>query len=152
MAASYLDGFCEQYVKPAELGTKDVERLISILKKSKDADARAQAADTLSCLGEKALPGIPTMITWFREPGGEERLNMIEAVAHLGAIAVPALIEALNSKDKDIRRGACMALGAIGPRAVPALPALKRLLDEPGYDVSLEAERAMKRISGSNEK
>ena len=77
---------------------------------------------------------------------------MIEAVAHLGVIAVPALAEALKSKDKDIRRGACMALGAIGPQAAPALPELKRLLDEPGYDISLEAERAIKRISGSSAK
>jgi HEAT repeat protein len=149
MGASYLDGYCTQYVKSGQLGENDVEKLVSTLKKSQDSDARAQAADTLSCLGHKALPGIPAMITWFRDPSGEGRLNMIEAVAHLGIVAVPALTEALRSKDKDIRRGACMALGSIGPKAAPALDTLKQLLHEPGYDVALEADRAIKRITGS---
>jgi HEAT repeat protein len=71
---------------------------------------------------------------------------MIIAVAYFGKLAVPGLTEALNNKDKEIRRGACIALGNIGAQASSAIPALKKLLDEPGYDVSLAAERAIKRI------
>jgi HEAT repeat protein len=92
------------------------------------------------------------MIELFNVNNGEERINIIIAVAHIGKPAIPALTVALNSKDKDIRRGACIALGEIGPQAKSALFSLNQLLHEPGYDVSLEAERAIKRIMSSNDK
>lgn len=151
LSDSYLDNFCSQNVNPAHYKETDVEKLMTDLK-SKDINVRAIAADTLSCLGEVALPAVPLMIELFGEPNGEARLNMIIAVAHFGELAVPALTEALNSKDKEIRRGACIALGKIGPQASSAIPALKKLLDEPDYDVSLAAERAIKRIMINNKK
>ena len=148
LSDSYLDRFCSQKVDPAQFGENDVEKLMTDLA-GEDANAGAIAGDTLSCLGEMAKPAIPMMIERFNEPNGEARFNMIVAVAHLGEHAVPALTEALTSQDKDIRRGACIALGKIGPPADAALPVLKTLLDEPGYDVSMAADRAIKKITGS---
>ena len=151
LSDSYLDNFCSQNVDPAQYKEKDVEKLMTNLK-NKDVNVRAMAADTLSCLGVLASPAVPLMIELFNEPNGEARLNMIAAAAHLGKPAVPALTEALYSKDKEIRRGACIALGKIGSQASSAIPALKKLLAEPGYDVSLAAERAIKRIMIHNKK
>ena len=149
LSNSYLDNFCSQNVNPAQYKETDVEKLMTDLK-NKNVNVRAMAADTLSCLGVVALPAVPLMIELFNEPNGEARLNMVIAVAHFGKLAVPALAETLNSKDKEIRRGACIALEKIGPQASSAIPALKKLLDEPGYDVSLAAERAIKRITINN--
>ena len=143
--ASYFDRLCRGMAIPVKDRAKLVARLTTELK-SKNVDVRSSAADSLACLGEAAIPAIPDMILLFREPNGEARANMIEAVAHLGKAAVPALRQGLSSKDVDMRRGACGALAAIGAPARPALSSLAILLDEPGYDVSLAAEQAMKRI------
>jgi HEAT repeat protein len=151
LSDSYLDRFCSQKVKPDQYTETDVKKLMTELK-SKAVNDRAMAADTLSCLGELALPALPSIIELFNEPNGEVRLNMIAAVTHFGALAVPELEKSLNSKDKDIRRGACVALGKIGPEAKSALPKLRKLIDEPGNDVSLAADRAIKRITASDDK
>jgi len=55
-----------------------------------------------------------------------------EAVVGLGTPAVPALIQALGDSDRNVRRAAAAALGAIGdPHAVPAL--IKALGDRDLY-------------------
>jgi len=149
LADSYLDNFCSKQIIPTQDKEKYVEKLISDLK---NKHSIGNAADSLSCLGEAATPAIQSMIELFNTPSGEERLNIIVAVAHIGKPAVSALTAALSSKDKDIRRGACIALGEIGPQAKPALFTLNQLLREPGYDVSLEAERAINKIMVSNGK
>lgn len=141
-ADSYLDKYCSQYVKPSAYMERDVKTLIADLH-SNDVNIRATAADKLSCLAEAALPAVPLMVQLFNEPVGEARLNMISAVAHFGKAAVPSLIEALNSTDRDIRRGACVALEKIGPDASSALLQLKKLLGEPGYDGSHDAAYAL---------
>jgi HEAT repeat protein len=90
-----------------------------------------------------ASSAIPLMIRLFNQSNGEARLNMISAVSHFSKIAVPELTKVLTNKDKEIRRSACIALLKIGPPAMSAIPELKKLLSEPGYDVSMAAERAI---------
>ena len=57
---------------------------------------------------------------------------------------VPVLIEYLGSETINVRNTACMLLQAIGPKARPALPALKVLLNDPG--VATQAQSAIDAI------
>jgi HEAT repeat protein len=67
-----------------------------------------------------------------------------EVVVGLGAPAVPALIQALGDSDRDVRRAAAEALGAIGdPQAIPALIQAQGDSD---WDVRWAARQAIQQI------
>jgi len=151
LSESYLDRFCSQRGEADRFGQEEIDILKDDLK-NRDPNLRATAMDTLSCLGKRALPAIPEMVLLFDEPNGEAQLNNIAAVAHLKEWAVPDLVAALENRNTNIRRGACIALGKIGAPARSALPSLRKLLDEPGFDVSLAAERALRQIKSSPKK
>src|SRR5262249_16174153 len=73
-------------------------------------------------------------------------LNFVaaEALARIGAKAVPALLEAL--KNDASRYQAIVALGRAGPNAKNANPALRKLLDGPPTPTSVQAAGALIRI------
>jgi HEAT repeat protein len=56
------------------------------------------------------------------------------------------LIEKLGDEDPITRRNAAGALRLHGHRAVPAIPALVRLLDDEDFRVRQEVERALARL------
>lgn len=60
--------------------------------------------------------------------------------------AIPALIEALEGKDRTARYRAAKALGRIGPRAASAVPALGRAMRDKDTQVSNQASYALARI------
>src|SRR5437016_3756494 len=65
---------------------------------------------------------IPALIKDLKNPdGGEGRVQAAMSLADFGAQAedaVPALIDALQAKDEDLRLNAAIALGKIGKAAV----------------------------------
>jgi HEAT repeat protein len=61
---------------------------------------------------------------------------------------VPALTEALADPEWTVRRQAALALGAIGPDAKPALPALRKLEGDPHKAVRAAAQEARTKIGG----
>jgi HEAT repeat protein len=67
--------------------------------------------------------------------------NMGEAAAP----AVPALTKAITDRELSVRQASVKALGAIGPPAKGALPALTRVLRRGSWP---EAEEAVRRIRG----
>jgi HEAT repeat protein len=58
---------------------------------------------------------------------------------------VPALAKALGDREPGVRQAAVKALGAVGPGAKAALPALTRALRRGSWP---EAEEAVRRIRG----
>jgi len=62
--------------------------------------------------------------------------------------AVPALIQELASEDIFLRGGAAKALGAIGPAACDAIPALEECLKHEDPWVCKTAEYALEKIRG----
>jgi len=61
---------------------------------------------------------------------------------------VPALIETLeSSNDAEVELAIINALGAIGPPAASALPAIQGYLEDPRLDIRYAAEDAIDRIS-----
>jgi HEAT repeat protein len=63
-----------------------------------------------------------------------------------GETAVPALVEALNDPEIDVRRAAAEALGSFGGEAAPALPALRRATADKDPDVAREAGIAIVKL------
>lgn len=103
---------------------------------SRDEDDRVGAAMDMACFGEKARPWIPKMIGVFASHHGENQSLAAGAVSHLGEIAVPFLIKALDDPDPRVRDNSCQALVGIGPKAKAALGPLKARLGKKGYDTA----------------
>jgi len=59
---------------------------------------------------------------------------------------VPELIEALRSKEVELRGAAVLALGEIGPGARSAIPALTLSLKDESADVRKAAAQALGKI------
>jgi hypothetical protein len=78
-----------------------------------------------------------------------EQETAADALGRIGAPAVPALMEALQSSDVQVRVKAADVLGRMGPDANDAVPELIRLLDDPDERVRKTATRALGRIGPS---
>ena len=72
--------------------------------------------------------------------------HVLESLRNDAVAAIPDLIRALSSASSDQRCHAIELLGKMGPRATPALPALRSLRNDPSLWVRRAAERAVKRI------
>jgi len=84
--------------------------------KSGKEDVRVDAADMLGNYGEK------------------------------GAVAVPALIEALSDSSAEVRGHVARALGKIGPKASDAIEVLRKALGDADAVVGIQAAAAMMKI------
>src|SRR4030042_3888158 len=127
---------------------------------SPEAVKRAQAANKLGNMGEKAVPAIPLLIGILGDSAGvefkadpeakiaEHSSPGIEAAVALGKIGDPALeplISALKDKNPNVRVLAAVALEELeNPKAVDALIAV--LTDE-NLDVQSSAARALGSIN-----
>ena len=101
---------------------------------SRDEDDRVGAAEDMACFGEQARPWIPKMIRVFASRHGENQSIAQSAVIHLGEIAVPFLIKALDDPHPRVRDNSIWALKFIGLKAKAALGPLKARLGKKGYD------------------
>ena len=96
-----------------------------------DPDLRWDAMEALATIGPAAKAAVPALVAVFqRDP---ETRNRYAAGLTLGwmnapAVVIPVLIEGLKAKELSVRRGAAYALGAIGPDAKAAIPALCEIL------------------------
>ncbi len=71
----------------------------------------------------------------------------IAGMGAAGALAVPALIEALDDPEITVRFPVTVALREIGPAAKAAVPRLKQMMDEEINDeIAAGARRALRRI------
>lgn len=100
-----------------------------------DLHVRVTAARALRECREAALPALPALRRRLADPEPEVRGAVASALGALGAAAVGPLVECLASPDARVREGAVYALRETGGAAAPALPALKRLLDDPDPSV-----------------
>ncbi len=73
------------------------------------------------------------------------RLKIVQVFRQGGLLALPPLVEALQSEDVELRRAVVTALGALGPAAQEAIPALKHALQDEA--VAPEAAEAIQKIT-----
>ncbi|MFV1964182.1 MAG: HEAT repeat domain-containing protein [Pirellulaceae bacterium] len=133
---------------PTEGSDEAVAALVEVLDES-DPYVIGNAIDALAALGPKALNGIGGALT---RP--ELRNYAIRIVYRMGpeaAQAVPALIEVLkqtpeNDDDLAFRQEVQLALAAIGPAALPAMPQLVASLSSEDEEVRGSACYALGKI------
>ncbi len=114
-------------------------------------DDQERILRTLASIGAPAQIVVPAIIdlveagasiTWMAEP--------LAGYGKEAAPAVPLLVQILSSDDDDARLSAARVLGAIGPPADAALPALEKLAADPdGGMASSAAADAIAKITGA---
>jgi HEAT repeat protein len=126
-----------------ELRRETTERLVALLK---DADPRVRQA---AARGLAALPPAPDITLPIFEKAFQDADEAtvrvaLDAMAGIGAPAVPRLIDAL--KFEHVRARVAYILGQIGPAAAPATDALAKLIDDKNSRASEEAVLALAKI------
>jgi HEAT repeat protein len=106
----------------------NVTELIQQLQKGGNAE-RVQAAQALGKLGADARDAVPHLVEALRQPAETGVAPAAaQALAQVGAPAVPDLAEVLKDKNGDVRAYAAGVLARIGPPARDAVPALTDLV------------------------
>jgi HEAT repeat protein len=133
-----------------------VAPLIEALKDS-DPGVQFRAADALDNIGppaRKAIPELVVMATTHADAKTRRTAVMALTTIHGFADcrkdpvkAVPGLIELLGDDNPKTRWGAAQTLGALGPPARQAVPALTKLLKDTDLSVSQSAQFALRRIN-----
>ena len=147
--------------KPAAAG-EAVSALVELLNKDHQA-VRAAATYALATIGEAAIDTLVTRVKEAGSAGWEDGaqatwnegtvhlLDEAHALAGMGAPAVCALIELLDSTDEWTRINAAFALGEIESAAAEAVPALTRLLDDDSHRVVRTALDSLGTIGGDSD-
>jgi HEAT repeat protein len=146
--------------------------LTKTLMAHQDASFRKAAAEALAWCGKNDTDVVPALLRASLSDTNEEVRLMAQAgldQMHLsqqkavqlcarqlgasayaeaalrksGPLAVPALIEALESKEASIRVMAARTLGTLGEEAVAAAPALTAALNDKDLEVRLEAVKGL---------
>lgn len=126
----------------AAVGTPEaVEGLIAALK-DPDPDVRACAVVGLASL--HPAEAVDPLVACLSDSSAYVARLAVDALARIGAPAVPALIATLQSGDTAARIGAARALSVIGPEE--AVPALCAALDDPSALVTYYAEEALDKL------
>jgi HEAT repeat protein len=116
-----------------------IERLIDQLETG-DANARAVAVWSLGRLADERAAA--SLIAHFRDPDRFVRLECVEALGRLGALAVPALVAALE--ESDLRPYAASALATLGDER--AVEPLIEALQQPSWDYRWEAAEGLGKL------
>jgi HEAT repeat protein len=139
----------------ARLALPPAEALPVLTKALESADERwvDGAIAGFHALGPAAATALVSLL---ESPGasGAVRTRVVRALGGLGpgsdAIVLPLTKVLDASKDSGLRLEAAKALGALGPKATPALDALLRRIDDADLRVPLAAVRAIGRIATGN--
>jgi HEAT repeat protein len=119
-----------------------MEKLI----KDEKGGNRRSAAYELGKLGPKAKKAVPSLINALKDVESGVRDEAENALKKIGEPAVDALVEALKDKDEFVRLRIVNIIGAMGPDAKSALPALETAMKDESEFVRTAAERAVFRV------
>jgi HEAT repeat protein len=127
---------------------KAVPALLAMLKDETERERRRTLAGALGAMGPAAASAIPALREALRGEGGGWWVAA-EAIGKIGGPdAVPALVEALESKDDDVRSTAIQWLGNLGGAAASAVEALQKARkDDPQERNRKAAAEALKKIT-----
>jgi HEAT repeat protein len=126
-----------------ELRRQTTEQLFERLKDT-DPHVGSMAARALASLPPAPEITLPLWEKSMKNADAATLRNALDALATLGAPAVPRLIEFLDRKE--IRVNAIFILGQIGPEAAPAIGALSKLIADDDRNVATEAVLALGKI------
>ena len=95
----------------------------------------------------------PVLLAGLNSPSPYVRRMAVNSLGEIkgdNADVIPALIKILSDKDSNTRWLGCVALGAYGPSAEMAVPALQAALKDPSTDVQATAAIALIQIEPDN--
>jgi HEAT repeat protein len=126
---------------------KTVTVLTALLKDDRHRGVRGSAAVALGKMGPAAVSAVPLLRKAMRSEGGGWWIAA-DAIGKIGGPdAVPALIEALENKDDDIRLVAIRQLGDLG--GASSARALKKAQKDDSRELNRKAAtEALKKITG----
>jgi len=87
---------------------------------------------------------VPPIIKPFEQWTDQDAAE--DALGRIGSAAVPALVQALQSPDPQVRRKGIEVLGRMGREAADAVPALVPLLDDPDPTIRKTTARTLGQI------
>jgi HEAT repeat protein len=123
-----------------------VPRLLQLLDDESE-HVQADAAMALGAMGSAAEAAVPRLARLLESDVDFVRERAGVALEQIGSSgALKALVDALKHPRGNVRLEAVRALGAMGPKAAPALEALEIASDDMEADVSSEAESAVAEI------
>jgi len=121
------------------IGKPAMPALLEVFKdQSRDGLVRTRAVHIIGSIGADATEAIPDLIKAL----GEDSIasSASTALGDMGKAALPSILEALKSEDKETQAGAARALGQMGPEAEEAIPILRRALK--GFDIGFRVRAA----------
>ncbi len=144
-------------ILPPPLGVVDALTAV-VGDATQPISTRRAAAGSLGRFGAASERAIPALVTAMRTGGlggydtttGDYAGTRVKAASpaaialgRIGPAALPSLAEALGDADADVRRDAATGLEALGPRALPALGRLSALLQDADFRVRVAAAQAV---------
>src|SRR5262245_53744535 len=105
------------------------------------------ALQELEALGAKASEAVPALIELLANKSEDVRLGAAIVLGKIGPAAVEPLKESLAATDEDVRFFAVSALAFVGPPARSAAPALVKALADKSAQVRRKAAYALGRIN-----
>jgi HEAT repeat protein len=130
---------------PAEESKRIVNALVQRVEDS-DLDVSTAALNALAKGGEAARPA--TVVVLRRATHGDPdtrilAIRTLEAIDADRATTVAGLIPVLSTDAPRVRKAAVIYLGRRGTRAMPAIPAIRKLLLDPDEEIRKEAAKAI---------
>jgi HEAT repeat protein len=105
--------------------------------------ARVRSARELGKLGLLAKDAFPALLNATNDPEQNVREAAVHALGTFGSAAVPALMDLLQHPDKYVRRNAVWTLSKLGPLAKSALFPLCQSLQDPDPRTASGAAQAL---------
>jgi rhamnogalacturonan endolyase len=123
--------------------------LVKTLTEDKHANARREAACTLGIIGPPAASATPALTAALGDKNGFVRVAVAAALWQVAQDprGIPLLIEALEDPAIVGTRIAADTLAELGAASQPALPALRRALQNPAACAQVAAARALWRLA-----
>jgi len=130
--------------------TRQEENLLPVLTKAlRDPQNSVAAARCLEEIGPKAKQALVPLIAAMKEKGPPPQLEWLQALAALRP--GDRLNIGLSRKENRLAEQAIRALGAIGPDAAPAVPALTEALGNADASVRIAAAAALWKIGNRSQ-
>ena len=124
--------------------------LLRAVKNKDDANARIEAMVGLQEFGPKAEAAVPDLLDALETKNEDLRINAAITLGKIGKAAVKPVAELLTSKDDDTKFYAIWTIGWIGPDAKEAVPALRALATDPNKQVREVAAGAVRKVQAAS--
>ncbi len=136
----------------ARIGGRAKAAVPALIRAAARIEDTSEDAALSKALGKFGKDAAASLIATLRNPKTDDKSveGLQAAIAAVGKVAVPGLIESLDDKSSTIRKRATGALARVGPPAAPAREALTKILDDENAKLRANAARALGAIGSES--